>query len=458
VIAGEEFVEPFGVDVALEKIGLAEQAAEEADVGFDSRDGGLFEGAAEAGDGFFAAVAPGDEFGEERIVVVGDSPAVVDAVVEADARAGRNLARENFSGGWEEIVVGIFGVETNFHGVAARGDGFPCEWEAMACGDGDLEFDEVEASDLFGDGMLNLQAGIYFQEIEIEIGVNEELDGACVGVAASAGEPDRGFAHFFAEVGRHDRRRGFFDDFLVAALDGAFAFAEGDHAAVLVGENLDFDVMGLFQIFFEVEARITERVHRLGACVAVGGCELGAAVDETHAFATAAGDGLEKDREAHRTRQRVSLFGFFDRIVGAGDGGNVGAAGNLASGGFCAESFHGLRGGANEGDACVRAGARECGVFGEEAVAGMDGVGAGFAGDADDFVNVEIAFAGRGGADGISLVGEADVERFAVDFAEDGDGTDAEFAAGAKDADCNFSPVGNQDFFEHEGVLVRRGF
>ena len=152
----------------------------------------------------------------------------------------------------------------------------------------------------------------------------------------------------------------------------------------------------------------------------------------------------------------MGFVGLFDGIVGTGNGGDVGAAGDLAAGGFGAEGFHGLRGRADEGDAGVGAGARESCVFGEEAVAGMDGVGAGFASDGDDFVDVEVAFARGCGADGVGLVGETDVEGFAVDVAEDGDGADAEFAAGAEDADCDFSPVGDQDFFEHEGVVLPR--
>jgi hypothetical protein len=48
---------------------------------------------------------------------------------------------------------------------------------------------------------------------------------------------------------------------LVAALDGAFALAEGDDAPVGVGEDLNLDVTRLFEIFFEIEARVTERVE-----------------------------------------------------------------------------------------------------------------------------------------------------------------------------------------------------
>ena len=55
---------------------------------------------------------------------------------------------------------------------------------------------------------------------------------------------------------------------MVAALHGAFAFTEGHDATVGVGENLDFDVARLFQIFFEVEARVAEGVERFGGGVA----------------------------------------------------------------------------------------------------------------------------------------------------------------------------------------------
>jgi hypothetical protein len=64
VIFGEEFIEPFRVNVAAEKVGFGEQAAEKTDVGLDSGDCGFFERTAKASDGFFAAVAPGDQLRE----------------------------------------------------------------------------------------------------------------------------------------------------------------------------------------------------------------------------------------------------------------------------------------------------------------------------------------------------------------------------------------------------------
>src|SRR6266851_3319500 len=170
LFAAEELIEPFRMDFAAKKIGFGEDAAEEAGVGLDAGHGVFVEGTAQARDGFFAGVAPGDKFAEQGIVFVGNGPAFKDTFVEANAWTAGGAARKNFSGRRKEIVVWIFGIKANFHGVAAGSDGFPGEGEAVAGGDGDLEFYEIEAGDLLGDGMLDLQARIDFEEIKIEMG------------------------------------------------------------------------------------------------------------------------------------------------------------------------------------------------------------------------------------------------------------------------------------------------
>jgi hypothetical protein len=57
--------------------------------------------------------------------------------------------------------------------------------------------------------------------------------------------------------------------FLVAALDGALAFEQGDNVAVLVGENLELDVAGLLDELLHVELAVAEGVGGLG----IGGME-----------------------------------------------------------------------------------------------------------------------------------------------------------------------------------------
>jgi hypothetical protein len=117
----------------------------------------------------------------------------------------------------------------------------------LAFGDEDLQVDEVEAGDELGDGMLDLEAGVHFEEVEGFVpacAVDEELDGAGVDVAGGEREADGGLAHARRRASRDDGGGGFLDDLLVAALDAALALAEVEAVAVGVGEELDLDVAG----------------------------------------------------------------------------------------------------------------------------------------------------------------------------------------------------------------------
>ena len=50
----------------------------------------------------------------------------------------------------------------------------------------------------------------------------------------------------------------------MTALHGAFALAEVDDVTVCVAEDLNFDVPRPFEVSFEINARVTERMQRLG--------------------------------------------------------------------------------------------------------------------------------------------------------------------------------------------------
>ncbi len=66
-----------------------------------------------------------------------------------------------------------------------------------------------------------------------------------------------------------------------------------------------------------------------------------------------------------------------------------------------------------------------------------------------ELINREVAFTRGRRADGVGFIGEANVERLAVDITEDRDGANAKLAAGAQDAHGDFTTIGNQDFLEH---------
>ena len=85
----------------------------------------------------------------------------------------------------------VLGVDAALDGVAGEGDVLLLERERRAGGDADLLEHEVDAGDRLGHRMLDLQAGVHLDEIELAV-LEEELDGAGAAVLDLAhGRRDR---------------------------------------------------------------------------------------------------------------------------------------------------------------------------------------------------------------------------------------------------------------------------
>jgi len=107
----------------------------------------------------------------------------------------------------------------------------------------------------------------------------------------------------------------------------------------------------------------------------------------------------------------------------------------------------GLR--ADEADVVLGEDFREARILRQEAVARMDGVGAGDLAGRQQRGNVEIGIARRRRADADGFVGEAHVHRVGVGRRIDRHGRDAEFFRRAKDAQGDLAAVGDQNLVEH---------
>ncbi len=111
--------------------------------------------------------------------------------------------------------------------------------------------------------------------------------------------------------------------------------------------------------------------------------------------------------------------------------------------------------GTDEGDPLALAGLGEQRVLGEEAVAGIDRVGARLDGLGHDRLVVEVGPHGVAGlADLVGLVGLEAVLGLAVLVREDGDGAGAELGRGAEGADGDLTSVGDEDLAEHQTSRV----
>ncbi len=160
-----------------------------------------------------------------------------------------------------KFIKGVFGIDAAFDGVIAHADVALREPQRLTHGDGDLKFDDVQSRDFRGNGMLDLDAFVDFQEVEIALFIDEEFDGAGIGVMGGFGDADGSLAHFLAKVLEFclDERGGrLFDQFLVAPLDGTIALAQMNNIAPAVAEDLKLNVVAVLDVSLNVNAGISE--------------------------------------------------------------------------------------------------------------------------------------------------------------------------------------------------------
>ncbi len=93
--------------------------------------------------------------------------------------------------------------------------------------------------------------------------------------------------------------------------------------------------------------------------------------------------------------------------------------------------------------------ARKGFALGQEPVAGMHGLRAGFAASLDDFLHRQIALGGCRRADQDGLIGHFDMERIAVGLGINGDGLDPHPAGSFDDPAGDLAAIGDQNSFEH---------
>ncbi len=199
------------------------------------------------------------------------------------------------AGGGTKIMLGILGVDSAFDGRTARSRRLR---HRAARRDAQLLAHQVAAEAHLGHRMLDLQARIHFEEVKV-VALDQELRGAGVGVVRRAREFQRRVDHLRAHrVGKSGRRR-FLDNLLMAPLDRAIALAECDHVAMIVAENLNFDMPRVREILFDENPAVAESRRRFARSRFQSGFELNGFRNHAHPAPTAAGGGLDQDRIAN---------------------------------------------------------------------------------------------------------------------------------------------------------------
>ncbi len=162
----------------------------------------------------------------------------------------------------------------------------------------------------------------------------------------------------------------------MTTLDGAVALAQSHVVAEIVGEDLHLDVTRTKHELLQVNAVVAERRARLGARGLVLRLEVGGVVHLAHALSAAARRGLDKHGVTDGLGKLARLLDRVEAAVGTGNGGDAARLHGLAGGTLVAHALDTFGGRADEHDVVIGARTSEVGVLGEEAVAGVDGLGA----------------------------------------------------------------------------------
>ena len=114
--------------------------------------------------------------------------------------------------------------------------------------------------------MLDLNSRVHLDEDVVAALVEKELDGARARVSDLLREGDGVGTDLGAQLFREIGRRSELDHLLVATLQRAVTLEEVDDVALLVGEDLHFDVPGVDDGLLEEDRRIAEGRFRFACC------------------------------------------------------------------------------------------------------------------------------------------------------------------------------------------------
>ena len=185
--------------------------------------------------------------------------------------------------------------------------------ERAALGDAELLAHEVDAGDLLGDGVLDLEARVDLEERDRAVGADEELARARADVADLAQDRLRRVVQDPVLLVAQERRGCLLDELLVTALQRAVAGGDHDDVARGIREALRLDVAGLVEVLLDEALAAAEGGDRLaGRGLEHLGDLVELARDLEPAPAAAVG-GLDRDRQAELLGERDDLGRAGDR-------------------------------------------------------------------------------------------------------------------------------------------------
>jgi hypothetical protein len=127
--------------------------------------------------GLLPAGGPGDDLGDQAVVVRGDLVAGVEVAVHPDAGPPGKEQGLHLADGGPEALLRVLGVDAHLYSVAPDLNLLLLEPEPLPHGDPKLGLDQVHPRHHLRDGVLHLDAGVHLNEVEVALLVHQKLQG-----------------------------------------------------------------------------------------------------------------------------------------------------------------------------------------------------------------------------------------------------------------------------------------
>ena len=404
--------------------------------------------------GLVAGFSPCDQFCNHRVIEHRHFAAVHHAIVYANAidaadaafpaRNGRVVA-DKATGAWQKPAIGVFGIDAVFDRPTVEFDIVLRHAEFLTSGNADHLFDQIDTGDTLGDGMLHLQAGVHFEEIETFAARvstrDDQFDRACRIIANCPRQSDALLAHRFAHLWRDKGRRRFLDNLLMSSLDGTFAFVEVQDIAVLVAQYLDLDMARVEDEFLDKHAVVAERVQPLALGRLKAFTHVGLIIGEPHPLAATTGAGLHHHRIADFLRNPHRMFGVVNLAHKARHNINACLHGQFLGLDLVPHRGNRVHRRADKGDAFCRQCLGKTGALGQETIARMHSLCAGLLTRRDDLLGDQIGLCGRRRPDMHRLIRHLHKRRARIGVGINRDGGDPHPARGFDDTASDLATV-----------------
>ena len=262
--------------------------------------------------------------------------------------------------------------------------------ELQAIGDAELLAHQVPPGDLFGDGVLHLQARVDLQEADQPILSHQVLHGASTHVTRSTANGLGGFIYASVLLVRQEWGGCFLHQFLETTLQRAVTRGSNHHVAVLIRQHLSFHVAGAIQVALHETLATAESCGGLTG----SGCEefrdLLHGVGHLHASATTAECSLHRNGQAVFLGECLDFGCILYRFFGSWCQWGIHLGGDVAGGDFVTQLVDSCWWWTDPYQAGILDSLSEIAVFGEESITGVDGIGTGLAGGIKDLLEVEV--------------------------------------------------------------------